>query len=193
VTLAYLARHGESDWNVANRFQGVIDRPLTDRGRRQAHELAEKLADKDVDAVYSSPLRRALDTATIVAARYELEPIQDAGLREVDVGSWAGLSRVDVQARFPEAFERWLRGGHGWEDGESYDEMSARVLAAVERIARHHQGSDVLLVSHGGPIRAIHAAAAGMHVHEYRRIHPVEPNARLSAVAVEDGTFTRID
>jgi broad specificity phosphatase PhoE len=193
VTLAYLARHGESDWNVANRFQGLVDRPLTDHGRQQAHELAEELADKDVEAVYSSPLRRALDTATIVAARFGLEPVRDAGLREIDVGGWAGLSRAEVESRFPEGFASWLRGGQGWEGGETYEQMSARVLAAVERIARSHVGGHVLLVSHGGPIRAIHAAAAGMPVHEYRRIHPVEPNARLSAVAVEDGTFTRID
>jgi broad specificity phosphatase PhoE len=193
VTLAYLARHGESDWNVANRFQGVTDRPLTDHGRRQAQELAEELAEKTLDAVYTSPLRRARDTAAIVAARLGLEPVADAGLREIDVGGWAGLSRTEVESRFPAAFDRWLGGGDGWEDGESYGQMSTRVLAAVERIALTHPDGHVLLVSHGGPIRAIHAAAAGMDVHEYRRIQPVEPNARLSAVVIRDGRFTRID
>jgi broad specificity phosphatase PhoE len=193
VTLAYLARHGESDWNVTNRFQGVIDRPLTDHGRKQAQELAEELAGKALDAVYTSPLRRALDTAAVVAARLGVEPAVDAGLREIDVGGWAGLSRPEVESRFPEAFDRWLGGGDGWEGGETYEQMSARVLATVERIARAHTGGRVLLVSHGGPIRAVHAAAAGMDVHEYRRIQPVEPNARLSAVVVEDGRFTRID
>jgi broad specificity phosphatase PhoE len=193
VTLAYLARHGESDWNVANRFQGVIDRPLTEHGRKQAQELAEELAGKALDAVYTSPLRRALDTAAVVAARLGVEPVVDAGLREIDVGGWAGLSRAEVESRFPEAFDRWLGGGDGWEGGETYGQMSARVLATVERIACAHTGGRVLLVSHGGPIRAVHAAAAGMDVHEYRRIQPVEPNARLSAVVVEDGRFTRID
>jgi broad specificity phosphatase PhoE len=68
--------------------------------------------------------------------------------------------------------------------------MSTRVLAAVERIANEHEGGRILVVSHGGPIRAIHGAALGMDVEDYRRIRPVEPNARLSAVRIEDGRFT---
>ena len=191
--LAYLARHGESDWNAANRFQGVVDRPLTERGRQQSEHLAEELTGLVLDAVYSSPLARALDTAAIVGSRLGLEPVPDGGLREVDVGGWAGLSRAEVEARFPEAFQNWIDGGEGWDGGESYDQMSARVLAALERIARLNTGGHVLIVSHGGPIRAIHAAAAGMDVNEYRRLQPVEPNARLSTVAVEDGRITRID
>jgi ribonuclease H / adenosylcobalamin/alpha-ribazole phosphatase len=191
--ILYLARHGESDWNVANRFQGVTDRPLTERGRRQAEELAQEVAGKGIDAVYSSPLRRALDTAAIVAGRLGLEPVADPGLREIDVGSWAGLSRAEVESRFPDAFHRWVGGGDGWDDGENYEQMSKRVLAAVARIAGAHPTGSVLLIAHGGPIRAIHAAAAGMDVHAYRRIRPVEPNARLSAVAVEGERVTRID
>jgi broad specificity phosphatase PhoE len=193
VTTVYLARHGESDWNVENRFQGHTDRPLTDVGREQAAALADALSDTSLDAVYASPLRRALETAEIVASRRGLETIPVPELREVDVGGWAGLSRAEVEARFPEAFGRWLGGGTGWEDGESYEDMSARVLAAVARLARAHPGGSILLVSHGGPIRAVHAAAAGMDANTYRRTGRVEPNARLSAVTVEDGRITRLD
>jgi broad specificity phosphatase PhoE len=70
--------------------------------------------------------------------------------------------------------------------------MSTRVLAAVERIANEHEGGRILIVSHGGPIRAIHGAVLGMDVEDYRRIRPVEPNARLSAVCIEDGRFTEL-
>jgi broad specificity phosphatase PhoE len=97
-----------------------------------------------------------------------------------------------VQQRFPEGFERWVSGGPGWEDGETYEDMAARTLEAVARIAEAHPGARVLVVSHGGPIRAIHAAANGMTIHEYRRLRPVEPNARLSTVAVENGTLQRV-
>jgi broad specificity phosphatase PhoE len=193
VTTVYLARHGESDWNAANRFQGHSDRPLTELGRRQAEALAELVAAQKVDAIYSSPLIRALETARIVAARTGLEVFEDEDLREVDTGSWSGLSRAEVQERFPEGFERWISGGAGWEDGETYEEMAARTLGAVSRIAGAHPDGRILVVSHGGPIRAIQAAARGMDIHEYRRIKPVEPNARLSTVAVENGTIQRGD
>ena len=192
MTTIFLARHGESDWNAANRFQGHSDRPLTDLGRRQAEALADAVGQEKVDAIYSSPLIRALETARIVGARTGLGVLEDADLREVDTGGWSGLSRQEVQERFPEGFERWASGGAGWEDGESYEEMAERTLRAVRRIAEAHPGGRVLVVSHGGPIRAIQAAASGMDIHEYRRLKPVEPNARLSAVAVENGRVTPI-
>jgi broad specificity phosphatase PhoE len=192
MTTVYLARHGESDWNAANRFQGHSDRPLTELGRRQAEALAELVAAHKVDAIYSSPLIRALETARIVAARTGLEVFEDEDLREVDTGSWSGLLRAEVQERFPEGFERWISGGAGWEDGETYEEMAARTLKAVSRIAEANPDGRILVVSHGGPIRAIRAAASGMDIHEYRRLKPVEPNARLSTVAVENGTIQRV-
>ena len=194
MTVVYLARHGESDWNAANRFQGHSDRPLTDLGRRQAERLAEELAAAaSLSAIYSSPLRRALETAAIVGTRLGLEPVLVEGLREVDVGGWAGLSRTEVERRYPEAFRRWLDGGEGWEDGESYAAMATRVLEAVHRIAEAHADEELLVVSHGGPIRAVQAAADGMDVHAYRKVSRVEPNAGLSRVAVEDGRISRLD
>jgi len=193
VTTIFLARHGESDWNVEQRFQGHTDRPLTARGREQAHALADLVAGEEIDAIYTSPLTRARETAEIIAARAGLEPVALPELREVDTGSWSGLSRADVEARFPAGFARWRSGGSGWEDGESYEEMAERVIGALRRIAEEHPGGRVLLISHGGPIRAIHAAADGLDINEYRRLRPVEPNARLSSVAVENGRLTRLD
>jgi broad specificity phosphatase PhoE len=192
VTTIFLARHGESDWNVEKRFQGHSDRPLTERGREQAHALADLVGSEKIDAVYTSPLSRARETAEIVAARAGLEAVALPELREVDTGSWSGLSRADVEARFPEGFARWRSGGSGWEDGESYEEMAERVIGALRKIAEDHPDGRVLVISHGGPIRAIHAAAEGLAIKDYRRLKPVEPNARLSAVAVEDGRLTRL-
>lgn len=187
-----LARHGESDWNAERRWQGHADRPLTERGRSQAAALAERLAPIALEAVYASDLRRAVDTAAAVAARQGLPVRALAELREVDVGSWSGLTRAEAEARAPEGFRRWLDGGPGWEDGETYAAMSERVLAAVRRIANAHPARPVLVVCHGGPIRALHAAALGLDVDAYRRIRPVEPNASLSAVRVENGLFAEL-
>jgi broad specificity phosphatase PhoE len=192
VTTLLLARHGESDWNRARRWQGHADRPLTDLGRRQARELAERLADVELDAVYSSDLRRASETADIVARSQGLDVTTMPELREVDVGSWSGLTRTEAEERFPEAYVRWTAGAEGWDDGETYEELAARVVGAVHEIAEDLPGDRVLVVAHGGSIRVIHAAALGIDVHAYRRIQRVEPNATLSAVCVADGRLTEL-
>jgi 2,3-bisphosphoglycerate-dependent phosphoglycerate mutase len=192
VTTILLARHGESDWNRERRWQGHADRSLTMRGEEQARALADRLGGIGLDAVYSSDLQRARATAEAVAHPRGLQVRVLPELREVDVGSWSGLTRDDARERFPADFARWLDGGPGWRDGEGYEAMSARVLGAVASIVAAYPGGRVLVVSHGGPIRAIHAAALGMDVHAYRRLRPVEPNARLSAVCTEDGRLTRL-
>jgi broad specificity phosphatase PhoE len=192
VTTILLARHGESDWNRSGRWQGHADRPLTERGREQARELTERLADLELDAVYSSDLDRARATAEIVADGRGLPIRQLPELREVDVGGWSGLTRAEAEQRFPDAYQRWVAGEEGWDDGETYEQLSERVVAAIRRIAADHDGDRVLVVAHGGSIRAVHAAALGVDIHTYRRIHRVEPNASLSAVCVEDGRLTEL-
>jgi broad specificity phosphatase PhoE len=192
VTTILLARHGESDWNRTERWQGWTDRPLTPRGREQARGLAARLEEAELDAVYSSDLQRARETAEIVAQSKHLTVETTPDLREVDVGSWSGLTRAEAEARFPALYARWLKGAEGWDDGESYEQMSERVVRAILRIAREHDGQRVLVVAHGGSIRAVHAAALGVDVHTYRRIQRVEPNATLSAVCVEGGRLTEL-
>ena len=190
TTTILLARHGESDWNRSKRWQGFADRPLTDLGREQAVELARRLEGTELDAVYSSDLQRARDTAEIVAQSKDLSVETTPDLREVDVGSWSGLTRAEAEANYPELYGRWLQGAEGWEDGETYEQLGERVIRAIQRIARNHRGERVLVVAHGGTIRAIHAAALGLDIHSYRRIQRVEPNATLSAVCVDEGRLT---
>ena len=193
MTTVYLARHGESDWNVERRWQGHADRPLTERGREQAKALAEKLRGVEIDAVYASDLRRAWETADAVAAPRGLEVARLPELREVDVGSWSGFTRDECAERFPDAFARWQEGGSGWDDGESYEDMGVRIVGAIQRLAAKHPDGAILVVSHGGPIRAVHAHALGVDIATHRRTGPVEPNARLSSVSVEDGRITRAE
>jgi broad specificity phosphatase PhoE len=193
MTTIYLARHGESDWNVERRWQGHADRPLTDRGREQARELAARLADVDLDAVYASDLRRAWETAEAVAASKGLDVVRLPELREVDVGGWSGFTREECAERFPEAFARWQSGGAGWDDGESYEAMGDRIVTAIQCVAAHHPGGTVLVVSHGGPIRAVHAHALDVDIATHRRTGPVEPNARLSSITVEDGRIALLE
>jgi broad specificity phosphatase PhoE len=159
VTTILLARHGETAWNHEGRWQGWADPPLNDTGRAQARTLAEQLSATPFDAVYSSDLERAHETAVIVAEPHGVPVVADPGLREIDIGSWSGLTRSEIEARFP-GFER--------PDGERRDQHAARVLDAVQRIARDNSGRRVLLVTHGGTMRALHG-----HVSD-EPFHPVE-------------------
>jgi probable phosphoglycerate mutase len=193
VTTIFLARHGETDWNRDNRFQGHADPPLNETGRAQASELSAALADEPLAAVYSSPLRRAFETAEIVAAPHGLEPVPVDALREVDVGSWQGLTRAEVEERFPEHYARWLDYEAGWEDGESYEEMGRRVIAALLELAAAHEGERILAVSHGGPVRAAYALADGITHSEARQRGPVVANAFVAEFAVAEGVFRRVD
>jgi broad specificity phosphatase PhoE len=192
VTEILLARHGETDWNRDSRFQGHADPPLNELGRQQAAALAEALTHEQLAAVYSSPLRRALETAQVVAGRHGLEAVPVEGLREVDVGSWQALTRDEVERRFPVQFRRWLDHGRGWDDGETYEEMGERVLAALEELVARHEGERILAVTHGGPIRAALARAEGVSHSEARRSGPVLGNCFVARFEVGDGAFERV-
>jgi broad specificity phosphatase PhoE len=192
-TTIVLVRHGETDWNRDNRFQGRADPPLNDTGREQARGLAAALSAERFDAVYTSPLRRAAETAAILAGALEVDAAPDASLMEVDVGSWSGLTRTEVEARFPEGFTRWLEYGHGWDDGETYDELGARVVSGLAVIAARHPGDLVLAVTHGGPIRSALAAAERVSFDDARRSIHVIDNCAVVRLAVRDGKLERVD
>jgi broad specificity phosphatase PhoE len=173
VTTLLLVRHGETDWNAEGRLQGHTDRPLNDYGRRQAKALADRLAACDqVAAVYTSDLARARETAEIVAERLGLAVVADPDLRERNWGNWEGLTgserdRVEYV-------------------GEASDAHGERVLRAVQRIAEHHPGERVVVVTHGGSLRRVQVATYGMAL-------PVMENCAVWAVAHEDGTFRPIE
>lgn len=193
-TTLFLARHGETDWNAGRRWQGHADPPLNPLGREQAAGLACLLEPEPLDAVYASDLRRAYETARLVADPRGLRVTTIRELREVDVGSWTGLTRDEIRHRFPEGFRRWAAfEGHGWDDGESYEEMAERVVAALVRVAAHHPGGSVLVVTHGGPVRATLAHAAGISALEARRELQVVENCGVARLAVRDGTFRALD
>jgi 2,3-bisphosphoglycerate-dependent phosphoglycerate mutase len=193
ATTIVLVRHGETDWNRDRRFQGHADVPLNELGRRQARDLADTLASDRFAAAYSSPLRRALETGEIVAARLGIPLEVDQGLMEIDVGSWSGLTTAEVEQRFPDEFGHWreTRAG-GWTDGETYPEMGARVISALRDIAGRHPGERVLAVSHGGPLRAVKAAAAGLSFEASRTQIAFVQNCEVVTVAIRDGIVEEV-
>jgi broad specificity phosphatase PhoE len=180
VTTILLARHGETDWNVEGRVQGHTDRPLNDTGVAQARALADELAHEQVDAVYSSDLDRALDTARAVAEPRGIPVVPVPELREKDFGTWEGLLDEEILERFPQAHNG------PWGDAETPDELEERVLAALREIAERHPGERVLVVSHGGPLRAVLRHCSDEAVTRIKNCH-------VARIAVEKGVLRAID
>jgi broad specificity phosphatase PhoE len=192
VTTLLLARHGETDWNRDGRWQGQSDTPLNELGREQARELAEGL--DGIDAVYSSDLERARETAEIVAARLGLEVKVDERLRERSFGAWEGLTMEEIERRYEQAHGRWRAGeGHGADDAEAFDAFAARVHSFLEEVLRLHPDETVLVVGHGGSIRVIHALASGLdYVKDHRSI-PAVANCAVARFAAREGKLAPID
>jgi broad specificity phosphatase PhoE len=180
VTTILFVRHGETDWNRERRVQGHADRPLNETGRAQARELAARLAGESIDAIYSSDLARARETARIVSEPHRLGVTAIQDLRERHFGTWEGMTDDDVLARFPEA------ASGEWGDGETQAEMDRRIAEALTRIAARHPGDRVLVVSHGGPMRSLLRRCSG------DGDGPI-PNCHVVRVAVLDGEFRALD
>jgi 2,3-bisphosphoglycerate-dependent phosphoglycerate mutase len=157
-----LARHGETDDNAARRFQGHRDPPLNERGRAQARALGDALRGEGVRELWSSPLRRALETAQIAGERLGLQPRLEPRLVEVDVGAWAGMTYDELEATAPDAYAAWQAGSPSFRfpEGESLEEQGERVAAAISDIAQSAE-KPVLLVCHGGVIREARRVLAG--------------------------------
>ncbi len=150
-----LVRHGETDDNAADRLQGRADTPLNDRGREQSRALARALRDEGLRALYTSPLRRARETALIVAGELGLDAVIDERLVEVDTGEWTGWRVADVVAADAGGFARWRAADPSFRfpAGESVAEQSARVAAALADVARGPLPA--LVVAHGGSLRSV--------------------------------------
>jgi broad specificity phosphatase PhoE len=153
LTRILLVRHGQSTWNADGRWQGRADPPLSDLGQRQAEVAAEHIADQGLTAVWASPLQRASETATILAARLGFPVQTDERLEERDAGVWQGKTRAEIELGWP----GFLSGGRRPEGFETDDVLHHRALAAMRDIAA---GNDepVLVVSHGGLIRVVEQA-----------------------------------
>jgi len=149
-TRLLLVRHGESTWNVAGRWQGHADPPLSDLGERQAVAGATALTGPP-DAVWTSDLARARRTAELLAEPHGLTPRADARLRERDVGEWSGLTRAEIEERWP----GWLAARRSPDGFEADEPLAARALAALREIAAAAPGATVIVVTHGGVIRTV--------------------------------------
>ena len=153
MTTIMLIRHGDTDWNVEEIFRGRVDVKLNETGIKQAQLLSKYLGDAPIGAVYSSPLKRAVKTAEIIAGPHNIGVKPSQELIDFDYGEWQGLSHDAVKDRYKTLYEEWLKKPHLVKipKGESLDDVSKRAVSLVDRVTANHEGT-VALVSH----RVIH-------------------------------------
>jgi alpha-ribazole phosphatase len=156
-TRLFLCRHGEPAESVRERIYGALDVGLSSRGAEQAKLLALALAGEPLVAVYSSPQRRALDTARWIAAEHDGATWEHAALREIDFGAFEGLRHDEAAERHPDLYRTWLEqpARVRFPGGESYAEVRARAAGALTEILERHEGRSLAVVAHGGVIRAL--------------------------------------
>jgi uncharacterized phosphatase len=156
TTTICLVRHGETDWNLTRRYQGWVDIPLNATGLQQAEVVSQRIAREQWDAIISSPLTRARQTAQAIANALGIEEVDvDADLRERGYGEAEGLTLAEREARW---------AGPEWPGLEALETMRERAMAALTRVANRHVGQRVLVVCHGGLINAVlHQISGGEH------------------------------
>jgi probable phosphoglycerate mutase len=157
-----IIRHGESEWNALGRWQGWADPPLSAAGEAQAEAAVPTLVDLGLDAIAASDLQRARRTAEIINAGLRLGEVHiDQGLRERDVGDFSGLTRDEIERRWPGMLAEWRSGRVQQAPNGEGAEFLDRVLAALDRLADRFPGQRVLVVAHGGLIRTVHRHLGG--------------------------------
>jgi ribonuclease H / adenosylcobalamin/alpha-ribazole phosphatase len=172
-TTTVLLRHGDTQLSPEHRFSGLRDLPLSANGTRQAKAAARRLASgAPIDAVVSSPLRRAVATAAIAAGELGLTAAVDDDLRETDFGDWDGFTLEEIQQRWPAAAAAWRRGPEqAPPGGESLAATAHRVDRARDRLLRDHGGQTVLVVCHVTPIKILLCRALGVPLSTVYRLY----------------------
>lgn len=170
VTRLFLARHGATGFTSEDRFSGAEGAELSDEGRAQAADLGDRLRPEAIQAIFSSPLSRALETANIIASRCDVTPETRDGLREISHGHWEGLTRAEVERRFPEEYAAWEADPFTFApaQGETGIAVLARALPVIRDIVTRHQGQRVLVVSHKATIRILLSSLLGFDARGYR-------------------------
>ena len=186
-----IVRHGYSETNKTQTFAGQLDVDLDSIGYEQAEDVKECIINNyKIDAIYSSDLRRAINTAKPTAEALGMEIKTDVDLREMYVGEWQGMAVTDVAKKYPETFSVYKTNvGEARPDGgENYTELSNRADAAFRRIAKGNEGKTVMVVTHGGLIRALRCRWNGLCMTTAQSI-PHVPNASLTVVDYDNGKF----
>jgi len=192
TTILFVVRHGETEWNLLGRQQGHLDSPLTELGIRQAQALTEGLAAKGIEAIYSSDLGRATQTAEVIAARIGLTVASERRLRERHLGEMQGLTMTAYRDQNPDEFSRFESRSpeYRFPGGESARQQYERCVGCCLELASRHTGGKVLVVTHGGVLSSLLRHALGIPLTEERRFSLF--NAAINRFSIS-GKVWRVD
>src|SRR5262245_30266275 len=193
VTRVFMVRDGSTVLSAEDRYGGATDVELSDEGREQTRRLAERLSREKIIAIYASPLGRTVETAQILAAPHKLEPQTRDGLREINHGRWEGMTRREVEEKFPEEAAEWEKDPYTFapRGGESGLAVTARALPILIELVRNHPGEDFLVVSHKATIRLLLSSLLGFDPRRYRDNLDQKP-AALNIVDFRDPKRARL-
>ena len=164
ITRVWLIRHGEPCPESQGRCYGKLDLELSTEGRKQVWEVSNKLSGEPIRTIYSSPCRRALESASILAELLHAPVTPEERFREIDFGDFEGRLYDDIAQEYPEIYRQWMEHPTQTQfpNGESFVQMQARVVDAAHELYAHHRGETIAIVSHGGVNRILLAAALGV-------------------------------
>ena len=187
MTRFLLIRHGVTESNKERRYMGRSEEPLSSDGRWQSRQLARRLASARIDAFYTSPLRRAKETAEIVNQPHALRVRVEPGFNELALDRWAGLSAAEIEARDPQAWKTWCADPSALllEGIEPFGDLRRRIREALQRIRRNHQNQTVAATTHDGVIRIAVLEALDISLQLYRSI--TVDNTALTVIDIGEG------
>lgn len=190
MTKFFVVRHGQSEGNAKEMFLGHTDLELTEFGHKQAMETARYLANKKIDKIYTSDLRRAYSTAQHIGDLTGISPVCHKGLREIFAGEWEGLPFKEISKNFPN-YQVWLSdiGRVRCDGGESTEELLTRLKETMTKIAKDNDGKNVCIVTHGCAIRVMCTWWMGLSLSEAKNI-PWVSNNSVSEVIYDNGKWS---
>lgn len=190
VTVLYLIRHCQSMGNIQHRFQGRFDAEVSPEGEKQLALLGLRFRNEPIDAIYTSPLRRARATAQAIAQYHDVPVIEEPGLIEIDCGRMENLLLTEVAVQFPETARNWDETPDlcRFPGGETMAEVYERVNGALDRIIRENPGKRVVVATHGGVLRNLYARVSYGELKGIRKSE-VFGNTGVSTLLAEDGVL----
>lgn len=181
----YLIRHGETEWNLHNRTQGCVDVPLNENGKLQAIMLARRMSSCRVDRIYSSDLKRAVETANYISQAVKKDVVVMEEFREINFGLWEGLTFEEIKKRFPEEHRIWIENPHRARipGGEMLYSVFHRVMSGLKKILKDcGDDQNIVIVSHGGPIKLMVLGLLEIDISKYNKFR--QDNTAVNIIEV---------
>lgn len=189
-TEIFLIRHGQSETNLTEVFTGSVDAPLTDLGKRQAKKSAEYLKEKKIDVIFSSSLKRAIETAKAFSEMWGIPIIEEKGFNEIFFGDWSGITYSEARERNPKEYDAFKNdiGSFKAPGGESAEELFKRVSEAFARILKENEGKKILIITHGIVIKALLTLSIGKGLKDMQK-EAVLTNGSITFIEKEEDRF----